>query len=199
VRIARELHDIVAHHISVINVQAGVARHLLDSDPEQARTALGLVREASKTVLSEMGSVVGLLRTQEEDAPMEPAPGLATLGALVEALRRAGLQLGWTSTGQPYELPPIQDLTAYRVVQESLTNAVKYGDGTADLVIDHRPEGIVIDVRNPVGNSGTASTGGGHGLIGMRERVEAVHGRLVAGPGADGTFSVHAEIPRGQA
>jgi signal transduction histidine kinase len=199
VRIARELHDIVAHHISVINVQAGVARHLLDSDPEQARTALGLVREASKTVLSEMGSVVGLLRTQEEDAPMEPAPGLATLGALVEGLRRAGLQLGWQSIGRPYELPPIQDLTAYRVVQESLTNAVKYGDGTADLVIDHRPEGVVIDVRNPVGNSGAASTGGGHGLIGMRERVEAVHGRLVAGPGADGTFSVHAEIPRGRA
>ena len=199
VRIARELHDIVAHHISVINVQAGVARHLLNTDPDQARTALGLVRDASKTVLSEMGSVVGLLRTQEEDVPMQPAPGLAAIGALVESLQRAGLQLSWASADRPYELPPIQDLTAYRVVQESLTNAVKYGEGTADLVIDHQPEGIVIDVRNPVGSAGAATSGGGHGLIGMRERVEAVHGRLMAGLGADGTFSVHAEIPQGQA
>jgi signal transduction histidine kinase len=196
VRIARELHDIVAHHISVINVQAGVARHLMDSSPEQARTALGLVREASKTVLSEMSSVVGLLRTQEEDAPTEPAPGLSLIGALVESVRRAGLQLSWTSTGQPYELPSINDLTAYRVVQESLTNAVKYGSGTADLVIDYGPTAVRIDVRNPVGSTQPASAGGGHGLIGMRERVEAVRGLLVTGPTADGTFTVHAEIPR---
>jgi signal transduction histidine kinase len=196
VRIARELHDIVAHHISVINVQAGVARHLMDSSPEQARTALGLVREASKTVLSEMSSVVGLLRTQEEDAPTEPAPGLSLIGALVESVRRAGLQLSWTSMGQPYELPSINDLTAYRVVQESLTNAVKYGSGTADLVIDYGPTAVRIDVRNPVGSTQPASAGGGHGLIGMRERVEAVRGLLVTGPTADGTFTVHAEIPR---
>ena len=195
VRIARELHDILAHHISVINVQAGVARHLMATDPDQARTALGLVRDASKTVLSEMSSAVGLLRTREEDAPVEPAPGLAVVGSLVESLRRAGLRLSHTSTGEAYELPPVQDLTAYRVVQESLTNAVKYGDGTAALVIDHRPEGIVIEVCNPVGRA-AAATGGGHGLIGMRERVDAVHGRLAAGPGADGTFCVHAEIPR---
>jgi signal transduction histidine kinase len=186
----------VAHHISVINVQAGVARHLMDSSPDQARTALGLVREASKTVLSEMSSVVGLLRTQEEDEPTEPAPGLARLEALVESARSAGLQLRWTSTGQPYELPSINDLTAYRVVQESLTNAVKYGSGTADLVIDHGPTAVRIDVRNPVGATPPASAGGGHGLIGMRERVEAVRGFLVTGPTADGTFTVHAEIPR---
>ena len=130
---------------------------------------------------------------------MEPAPGLATLGPLVESLQRSGLQLSWESAGRPHQLPPIQDLTAYRVVQESLTNAVKYGDGTADLVIDHHPEVVVIDVRNPVGAAGTAGTGGGHGLIGMRERVEAVHGRLSAGPGPDGTFAVHAEIPGGRA
>src|SRR5205085_1418193 len=131
VRIARELHDIVAHHISVINVQAGVARHLMGAQPEQARTALGLVREASKAVLTEMSSVVGLLRTPEEAAPFEPTPGLARLEALVESARLAGLELRWTSIGKPYALPPISDLTAYRVVQESLTNAVKYGDGTA--------------------------------------------------------------------
>jgi signal transduction histidine kinase len=195
-RIARELHDIVAHHISVINVQAGVARHLLDSHPEQARTALWLVRDASKTVLSEMSAVVGLLRTQYEDAPTEPAPGLAAIGSLVDSIRRAGLDLTCTTTGDPYELPPIHDLTAYRVVQESLTNAVKYGRGTADLAIDYRPQDLCLVVRNPVGATGTAPPGGGHGLIGMRERVEAVRGRLTTGPGPDDAFTVRAEIPR---
>jgi signal transduction histidine kinase len=194
-RIARELHDVVAHHISVINVQAGVARHLLDSRPEQARTALGLVREASKTVLSEMSAVVGLLRTEDEDVLTEPAPGLAAIGALVASSRRAGLDLTCTVTGEPYELPPIPDLTAYRVVQESLTNAVKYGTGTADLVIDYRPEALCVQVRNPVGDR-PGTPGGGHGLIGMRERVDAVRGRLAAGPGAGGVFTVRAEIPR---
>jgi signal transduction histidine kinase len=194
-RIARELHDVVAHHISVINVQAGVARHLLDSRPEQARTALGLVREASKTVLSEMSAVVGLLRTEDEDVLTEPAPGLAAIGSLVASSRRAGLDLACSVTGEPYELPPIQDLTAYRVVQESLTNAVKYGTGTADLVIDYRPEALCVQVCNPVGDR-PGTSGGGHGLIGMRERVDAVRGRLAAGPEPGGVFAVRAEIPR---
>jgi signal transduction histidine kinase len=195
-RIARELHDIVAHHISVINVQAGVARHLLDTRPEQARLALGLVRDASKTVLSEMSAVVGLLRTEDDGAPAEPAPGLARVGSLVASVRRAGLDLTCTFTGAPYELSPISDLTAYRAVQESLTNAVKYGSGTADLLIDHAPEGVRIEVRNPVGNTTPVTPGAGHGLIGMRERVEAVRGRLAAGPDPDGGFTVCAEIPR---
>jgi signal transduction histidine kinase len=198
-RIARDLHDVVAHHISVINVQAGVARHLMDSRPDQARAALGLVRDASKTVLSEMSAVVGLLRTDEEDAPTQPAPGLARVGSLVESVRRAGLTLTATFTGDPFELPPIHDLTAYRVVQESLTNAVKYGDGTADLDVAYGPEGVTIEVRNPVGNTAPGAAGGGHGLIGMRERVEAVHGGLAAGQGPDGVFTVCAEIPRGAA
>jgi signal transduction histidine kinase len=196
-RIARELHDVVAHHISVINVQAGVARHLLDSRPDQARTALGLVRDASKTVLSEMSAVVGLLRTADEDVLTEPAPGLAVIGALVDSARRAGLELTCTMTGDPYQLPPISDLTAYRVVQESLTNAVKYGTGTADLAIDYGPEVLCIEVRNPVdGSRAGAPGGGGHGLIGMRERVEAVRGRLTVGPGPDDVFRVRVEIPR---
>ena len=199
VRIARELHDVVAHHISVVNVQAGVARHLMDSHPDQARMALSAVRDASKTVLSEMSAVVGLLRTPEEHAPTAPAPGLERLGALAESARLAGLALTWTVTGEPYELPPVHDLTAYRVVQEALTNAAKYGAGAADLVIDYGPDAVHVDVRNPVGASPLASTGDGHGLIGMRERVEAVRGRLVTGPTADGAFTVHAEIPRSSA
>jgi signal transduction histidine kinase len=196
VRIARELHDVVAHHISVVNVQAGVARHLMDSRPDQAKEALGLVREASRSVLSEMSAVVGLLRTPEEDAPTEPSPGLARLDALMDSVRRAGLDLTCTSTGEPYDLAPLPDLTAYRVVQESLTNAVKHGTGSAELVVNHGAEGVCIEVRNPVCGTTTASPGGGHGLIGMRERVEAVRGRLTAGPGPDGCFTVSALIPR---
>ncbi|MGY1810572.1 sensor histidine kinase [Blastococcus sp. SYSU D00669] len=197
-RIARELHDVVAHSISVINVQAGVARHLMGTRPEQASAALGLVREASRTVLSELSAIVGLLRTPEEDAPTEPAPGLARVDGLVDSARRAGLQLSCTVTGEPGGLPPIHDLTAYRVVQEALTNAAKHGDGTAELAIHHGPEGVSIEVRNPVGAADRAAPGGGHGLIGMRERVEAVRGRLVTGA-ADGLFTVSALVPRASA
>ena len=195
-RIARELHDVLAHHISVVNVQAGVARHLLDADPEQARAALELVRTASKTVLAEMSTVVGLLRTGDEDVPIDPAPGMARVGELVDSIRQAGLDVRWRASGELGELPPIQDLTAYRVVQEALTNALKYGSGAATMVIDGRPEGVGIEVRNEVGPKRREPSGGGHGLIGMRERVDAVHGRLATGPAADGVFRVSALIPR---
>jgi signal transduction histidine kinase len=195
-RIARELHDVVAHHISVINVQAGVARHLLDSRPDQARSALGLVREASRTVLAEMSTVLGLLRTGEDESPMEPAPGLERVPALVESMRRAGLLITSRSPGEPCDLPQIADLTAYRVVQESLTNALKHGTGTADLEVDHQPSAVVIEVRNPVRTDAPPSSAGGHGLVGMRERVASVNGRISAGRTSDGLFAVRVEIPR---
>ncbi len=195
-RIARELHDVVAHHISVVNVQAGVARHLLDADPGQARAALDLVRDASKTVLSEMSTVVGLLRTAGEDAPTEPAPGMARVGDLVDSVRQAGLDVTWTVRGELDGLPPINDLTAYRVVQEALTNALRYGAGAVRMVVESRPEGVSIEVRNAVGEDRRHRSGDGHGLIGMRERVDAVRGRLVTGPGPDGAFRVSALIPR---
>ena len=205
-RIARDLHDVVAHHISVVNVQAGVARHLLETRPEQARVALGLVREASRTVLSELAAVVGLLRSSDEgDAPREPAPGMAQLDRLTASVRAAGLDLTSTVAGQTEELRPINDLTAYRVVQEALTNALKYGTGTAELTVEHDREEVRITVRNHIGAAAgpvatdQVATGTGHGLIGMRERVAAVHGRLTAGPGTDGSFTVSAAIPRGQA
>ena len=195
-RIARELHDVVAHHISVINVQAGVARHLLDTRPDQAHTALTAVRDASKTVLTEMAAVVGLLRTEDGQGPAEPAPGMHRLGALVSSVRAAGLDVTWTTTGEVVDLPPIADLAAYRVIQESLTNAVKYGRGTADLLVHHSPEEIVIEVRNPLAAGSPASASGGHGLIGMRERLEAVAGHLSAGPDGAGDWLVHAVVPR---
>lgn len=198
-RIARELHDVVAHHISVVNVQAGVARHLLDARPEQARAALDLVREASRTVLSEMSTVVGLLRTAGEDAPTDPTPGLARVGELVDSIRQSGLDLTWTVRGELHGLPAINDLTAYRVVQEALTNSLKHGTGTASMVVDSRAEGVSIEVRNAVGVAGQQQSVGGHGLIGMRERVEAVRGRLSTGPGPDGAYRVSVLIPRGPA
>jgi signal transduction histidine kinase len=194
-RIARELHDVLAHHISVINVQAGVARHLMDSRPDQAREALTAVRDASKTVLTEMTAVVGLMRT-DGDAPAEPAPGLHRLAALVDSVRSAGLELTWHTTGEVSDLPPIADLAAYRAVQESLTNAVKYGTGTAELVVHHEPEEVVVEVRNPIAGTSGPAAPGGHGLIGMRERVEAVAGRLTAGSDSTGTWVVRAVIPR---
>jgi signal transduction histidine kinase len=195
-RIARELHDVVAHHISVVNVQAGVARHLLESQPEQARNALTLVREASRTVLSEMSTVLGLLRTGEDETPMAPAPGLDGAGALVESMRRAGLEVVERTEGEPYGLPEIADLTAFRVVQESLTNALKHGTGTAQLVRDYSATAVVLEIRNPVRGAAPPSVGGGHGLVGMRERVTAMGGRFTAGPEPDGWFTVRAEIPR---
>jgi signal transduction histidine kinase len=197
-RISRELHDVVAHHISVVNVQAGVARHLMDTDPDQARTALGLVRDASKTVLIELSAVVGLLRTADGTSPAEPAPGVLRLEALVESVRGAGLELSWQTTGEPYELPSISDLTAYRVVQESLTNAVKYGTGRASLLVAYGPDGLTVEVCNPV-RPDPPPAGGGHGLVGMRERLDAVQGSLSAGTDDDGVWVLRAGIPRGQA
>src|SRR3954471_18826528 len=195
-RIARDLHDIVAHHISVVNVQAGVARHLLRSKPDQAENALGLVREASRTVLSEMSTVLGLLRTGEDETPMAPAPGLEGAGTLVESMRRAGLEVAERVEGEPYALPEIANLTAFRVVQESLTNALKHGTGTAELKLEYSPTAVVIEIRNPVRDVVTPSTAGGHGLVGMRERVTSLGGRFTADPQPDGWFTVRAQIPR---
>ncbi|WP_147263067.1 sensor histidine kinase [Geodermatophilus sp. TF02-6] len=195
-RIARELHDVVAHHISVINVQAGVARHLLTRSPEQAGTALGLVREASRTVLAEMSTVLGLLRTGEDENPTAPpAPGLDQLPALVQTTRAAGLQTALRVTGEPRPLPELADLAAYRVVQESLTNALKYGTGSAELSVEHLPDAVAVEVRNPVAPEPAGAAGSGHGLLGMRERVTSLGGTFCAAA-TDGVFVVHAEIPR---
>lgn len=195
-RIARELHDVVAHHISVVNVQAGVARHLMDTQPDQARAALTAVREASRTVLAEMTSVVGLLRTEDGGAPTEPAPGLTLVPTLIGSLRPAGLDVSWRTEGDSSGLSAIADLTAYRVVQESLTNALKYGTGTADLLVSHDPGEVVVEVHNPFADPSVLAAGGGHGLIGMRERLDAVSGRLTAGPDGRGGWLVRAVIPR---
>jgi signal transduction histidine kinase len=197
-RIARELHDVVAHHISVINVQAGVARHLLDRQPEQARAALSHIRESSEVVLREMSTLLGLMRTTDEEPSTEPAPGLAQVDALVDSLRRAGLDVTWRVSGQRVDLAPGADLAAYRLVQEALTNAHKHGSGTAELSIGYRPGALDVRTTNPVRARLAAEVErGGHGLVGMRERVAALGGRFEAGA-RDGVFEVRAQLPTGE-
>lgn len=193
-RIARELHDVVAHHISVVNVQSGVALHLLDADPSAAREAIGHVRQASQEVLAEMSSLLGLLRTGEEGAEVQPAPGLAGLDELVASMRRTGLRVRVHEEGERAALAPVADLAAYRVVQESLTNAHKHGSGEADLRLLHGDPVTVIEVRNPVGAAADRGEPG-LGLVGMRERVGAAGGTLEAGADGRGGFVVHVELP----
>ncbi|MFD9561411.1 histidine kinase [Streptomyces sp. NPDC059994] len=194
-RIARELHDVLAHSISVINVQAGVGLALLDSDPEQARTALTTIKSASKEALGEVRQVLDTLRTPG-DAPRSPAPGLDRLPELVEQAAAAGLTVETATTGSPRALPPGADLAAFRIVQEALTNVVRHsGSRAARVVLDYAPD--VLEVRvDDDGPAGPGNAGGsGNGLIGMRERAAALGGTIEAGPRPDGGFRVVARLP----
>jgi signal transduction histidine kinase len=210
-RIARDLHDVLAHHIAVINVQAGVAGHLLERQPEQARAALDHVREAARSVLSEMQAVVTVLRDPDEPPhPMEPAPGMDRLADLVEGFRAVGLTIDTVVSGTPSALPAAVDLVAYRAVQESLTNVHKHaGRTTAVVELDYRPDVFALTVTNagtPAGsrngarladpNSAVATPSiTGFGLLGMRERVGSVGGKLRVGPTGDGGFVTAVSLP----
>ncbi|ROP34312.1 sensor histidine kinase [Couchioplanes caeruleus] len=194
VRIARELHDVVAHHIAVISVQAGAAAHVLERRPEQVGAVLAHIREASDTVLQEIQSVVGVLRGSDEGESTEPAPGLARLPELLASLETAGFTVRLRHRGEPRELPAMVDLAAYRIVQEALTNAHRYGDGTADLLVEYAPSGVVLEIGNglrPV----PGLPGSGYGLLGMRERAASAGGHVTAAPTDDGRFRVHAVLP----
>ncbi len=195
-RIAHELHDVVAHHISVINVQAGVARHLLDVDPAQARASVTVIRESSQAVLTELSAILGLLRAPEDQVSQQPAPSLRDATAIVDAMRNAGMHVTWTVTGQPYDLEPLIDLTAYRIVQESLTNAAKYGDGAAEASVEYDSNAVRLTVANTIEANASAAPGSGYGLIGMRERVASVGGRIDIGGIDQRRFLVTAELPR---
>jgi signal transduction histidine kinase len=197
-RIARELHDVVAHHIAVINVQAGVAGHLVREQPDAAEDALGHVRVAARTALEELGTLLGVLRRDDEsDAPTEPAPGLSRLDGLI-AQFAAHQPIRWTTTGRPRALPSAVDVAAYRILQESLTNACRHATSAAVTVrLTYEPAGVTVEVCDDgcTGPAGPASSGSGLGLIGMRERAESVGGTFSAGRRADGGFSVRAELP----
>lgn len=197
-RIARELHDAVAHHVSVINVQAGVASHLLESDPPAARTALVHVRAASQEVIEEMRVMVGLLRTDGNAQLVEPpTPGLTEIPGLVARMRSAGLDVELDDTVGPRDLPTAVSLTANRVIQEGLTNAGKYGTGTARVVLREDGPTLHVEVSNPVasptGGPGSPAETTGHGLIGMRERVAAAGGTIIVTSGAE--FHVRVDLP----
>ncbi|MFE4832563.1 histidine kinase [Streptomyces sp. NPDC056672] len=193
--IARELHDVLAHSISVINVQAGVGLALLDSDPEQARTALTTIKAASKEALGEVRQVLDTLRTPG-DAPRAPAPGLDRLPELVEQAAGAGLTVEILRDGRPVALPPGVDLAAFRIVQEALTNVVRHSvSRTAQVRVGHTPGLLELGVDDAGPAAGGDAGGTGNGLVGMRERAAALGGTIEAGPHPGGGFRVRATIP----
>ncbi|MGB2567310.1 sensor histidine kinase [Micromonospora citrea] len=216
-RIARELHDVVAHSMAVMIVQADGARYLLDRDPQTAKAAVKVVADTGRQALEEMRRLVDVLR---EPSPPEPAagpgaagdpdgggvaeperrrPAVAELPALLDRFRDAGLRVRHTVRGEPPALPPGLDLTVYRVVQEALTNALKHAGVGADVTVtlDHDPDAVVVRVvddgrgRPPV----APAPSGGHGLVGMRERVGVYDGSLTAGPRPAGGWQVEARLP----
>ncbi|MEU9619392.1 MULTISPECIES: sensor histidine kinase [unclassified Streptomyces] len=198
VRIARELHDIVAHHIALINAQAGVAVHLVERRPEQIVAALEDIRDTSRSALDELRVTVGLLRQSGDPvAPRDPMPGLARVPALLASFERAGLAVSHTRRGIAEPLAPTVDLAAYRIVQEALTNVHKHaGADHARLFLHYRPERLTITVEDDGRTGGDhARPGTGHGLIGMRERAATVGGWLHAGVRPEGGFTVTAELP----
>ncbi|GAA2664657.1 Signal transduction histidine kinase [Actinosynnema pretiosum] len=192
VRIARDLHDVVAHHIAVINVQAGAATHVLDRDPAKAAQALGHIRDACEVVLGELSSIVGVLR---QSGDTDPPHRLDDLTALVGAITAAGLSVEREQLGTPGALPSVVDVAAYRIIQEALTNAHKHGTGTAHLIVAYTDEGVSLTVTNHRARTASRQPGSGYGLIGMRERAATAGGTLSAGPTPEGRFTVHAELP----
>ncbi|MFE2377722.1 sensor histidine kinase [Streptomyces sp. NPDC059398] len=194
-RIARELHDVLAHSISVINVQSGVGLALLDSDPEQARTALTTIKAASKEALGEVRQVLDTLRAPGA-APRAPAPGLDRLGELVEQASAAGLTVDTVTEGVRKELPPGADLAAFRIVQEALTNVVRHsGSRTARVTLDYGSDRLVLRIEDEGPATHDEAGGSGNGLVGMRERAAALGGTVDAGPRPGGGFRVEAAIP----
>jgi signal transduction histidine kinase len=197
-RIARDLHDAVAHSLTTINVQAGVAAHLLDRDPGNARGALLTIEGASHEALDELRTIVGILREHDgERAPLDPAPTLDAVSALVERERTRGLDVSLEIRGKrPRQLPEAVQLAAYRIIQESLTNARRHAAGApARVGLSFDPDRLLITVENGTGATPNGSgTGAGVGVIGMQERAAAVGGTLSAAPCPKG-FSVAAELP----
>jgi signal transduction histidine kinase len=195
-RIARELHDVVAHSVSIIAVQAGAAEQLLDKDIEAAREHMGAVRRTARETMTEMRRLLGVLH--ENDASYVPQPGLARVPDLLDDVRSAGVPVDFSEVGDRPELSAGVDLVAYRVIQEALTNVRKHAPGApARVIVSYGPREVDIEVTNDCGSSqpGQDQNGGGHGLIGMRERVRIFDGSFEAGGRADGGFRVRASIP----
>jgi signal transduction histidine kinase len=201
-RIARELHDVLAHNISLMNVQAGVALHLIDERPEQAREALAAIKQASNEALGELRSVLDILRYGNENVPRSPTSGLADLENMISRAEAAGVRVTKSVTGVPVPLPPKVDLAAFRIVQEALTNVTRHaGRAHARINVIYGDRDLAVGVEDDGGEGGYSAavppSGGGRGIRGMRERAAALGGEVEAGPRPEGGFAVRARLPLG--
>jgi signal transduction histidine kinase len=204
-RIARELHDVVAHHVSVMTVQAGAARRILDKDPERTREALSTIEEVGRTALSEMRRIVGVLRTERDTEPsgreLAPQPGVHDIGSLVDQIRETGLSVQLWIEGELRPLSPGVDLAAFRLVQEALTNTLKHAgpQARAWVRLNYGDRQLTVEIEdNGRGVAAALSDNGdspGHGLVGMYERVALYGGELRIGPRKGGGFEVRARFP----
>jgi signal transduction histidine kinase len=205
-RIARELHDVVAHSMSVIAVQAGYGQYVIDTQPADARSALGAIQNTSREALEEMRRMLGVLRQAESSpaAPLYPAPGLADLDRLIDRTSGAGVEVTVRRQGAPRDLPASIDMSAYRIIQEALTNVVKHARASAcEVLVRYTDAELVVEVTD--GGAGvpvlvgagewSPQASGGHGLIGMRERLALIGGQFTAGPLPGYGFRVRAQIP----
>jgi signal transduction histidine kinase len=199
-RIARELHDVVAHSMSVIAVQAGFGEYVIDSNPADARAALAAIQATSREALAELRRMLGMLRQQETGAvPLAPEPRLADLDRLIERTRAAAIEVSLIRAGTALDLPASLDVSAYRIIQEALTNVVRHAGGRArcTVTVAYGADVLMVEVTDDGGLGGGQhhSPGSGHGLIGMRERVHLCRGEFSAGPLPYGGFRVHARLP----
>lgn len=198
-RMARELHDVVAHHLALVNAQSGVAEYLIHTDPEAAALALQNLTEHTRQALDELRATVGLLRQDDDADVRSPVPGLADLPNLIGLHRASDVEVSLTVTGEAQPLASLSDLAAYRIIQEALTNARKHSPGSAVQVEQTwTPSELRLQIDSgpsPVGDTGHRGPGTGHGLLGMRERALAAHGALTAEARADGGFRVVAHLP----
>jgi signal transduction histidine kinase len=194
-RIARELHDVVAHSISVMVVQARGGRRVLASEPADARDAFAIIESTGHQALEEMRRLLGMLRKSDEELALAPQPSLKEFGTLVDHVRAAGLPVEVTIEGEARDLPPGVDLSAYRIVQEALTNALRHaGPARARVLIRYGQDDLVLEVADDGVGSGDAS-GAGYGLVGMRERVSVYGGELQAGRRPEGGYALRVRLP----
>jgi signal transduction histidine kinase len=196
-RIAREFHDVVAHSVGVMVVQAEGARRVLERDPGRAREALVSIEQTGRTALAEMRRSLGVLRRDDADPALEPQPGMDDLGRLLEQAREGGLTVEVAVEGEPKPLPQGVDLSAYRIVQEALTNTIKHaGRAHTQVTVRYGERDLELEVTDDgPGPSANGEGGSGHGLVGMRERIAAHGGELRTGPGPEGGFVVRASLP----
>ncbi|HEY9243009.1 MAG TPA: histidine kinase, partial [Streptosporangiaceae bacterium] len=196
-RIARELHDVVAHNVSVMVVQADGASYALDSSPERARQALAAIASTGRQALTEMRRMLGVLRSDDGETGVAPLPGIGQLGELLEQTRATGLAVSFTVEGVPAPLPGGLALAAYRIVQESLTNTRKHGGpaASAQVLLRYCEDVLVLQITDDGFGAAASADGAGHGLTGMRERVALYNGTLHAGPLPGGGYQVTARLP----